>query len=90
MYYYFQSNEVGSSVAMELEGLKRSLVFLEAHDATPSSFITDRHSSIKKYMREQQPTIKNQFDLWHVVDKLSIESFSCRGLYCIYPNNLER
>ena len=59
---FFQSNEVASSVHMELEGLKRSLVLLEAHDA----IVTDRHVQIKKYMREQQPSVQHLFDVWHI------------------------
>lgn len=36
---------------MELEGLKRSIAFLEKH-VTVESIVTDRHSMVKKYMRE--------------------------------------
>ena len=51
---------------MELEGPQRSQGFLEDEDVTITDIITDRHSSVKKYMREQQPEIKHWFDVWHV------------------------
>lgn len=62
-----QSNEVKNSHAMELEGLQRSLTFLR-HECglQVSHLVTDRHSSVKKYMREQQPDIIHWFDVWHV------------------------
>ena len=63
---HFQSNEVRNSNAMELEGLQRSLDFLANQDVTISDIITDRHSSVKKYLREHQPDIKHWFDVWHV------------------------
>ena len=51
---------------MELEGLKRSLSWLiEDNDLTVSHLITDRHASVKKYMREEQTDIQHWFDVWH-------------------------
>ena len=46
-----QSNEVRNSNAMELEGLKRGLQFLKEQQMSIKSLTTDRHMSIKKYMR---------------------------------------
>jgi hypothetical protein len=52
---------------MELEGLQRSLTFLlDDCKLLISHLVTDRHSSVKKYMREQQPDIIHWFDVWHV------------------------
>ena len=51
---------------MELEGLQRSLTFLKDNNVPVSDLITDRHSSVKKYMREKQPDIHHWFDVWHV------------------------
>ena len=42
-----QSNEVGSSNACELEGIKRSMQFL-----LQATLITDRHRSVGHYIRE--------------------------------------
>ena len=62
-----QSNEVGSSHAMELEGLKRGLEWvIDTNDMTVTDLVTDRHSSVKKYMREENPHINHWFDVWHV------------------------
>lgn len=67
LYFLFQSNEVANSYGMELEGLKRSLAFLrQENQLIVSDIITDRHSSVKKYLREEQPTIRHWFDVWHV------------------------
>ncbi|KAL3877441.1 hypothetical protein ACJMK2_035147 [Sinanodonta woodiana] len=61
-----QSNEVNSSYAMELEGLKRCLAFLSSEDVTVSHLITDRHSQVKKYLKDKHPEIMHMFDVWHV------------------------
>ncbi|KAM7307163.1 uncharacterized protein ISCGN_010799 [Ixodes scapularis] len=61
-----QSNEVGGSARMELEGLVRSIRHLEGWGVSISTLVTDRHSQIKKYLREKHPDIKHLFDCWHV------------------------
>lgn len=61
-----QSNEVSSSNAMELEGLKRGLEFLGQEGVRVGSLVTDRHRSIAKFMREQQEEIDHYYDVWHV------------------------
>ena len=35
------------------------------NDLTVSHLITDRHASVKKYMREEQTDIQHWFDVWH-------------------------
>ena len=50
-----QSNEVGDSVTMEKEGLKRSLSYLESSGVTIKAMVTDRHPQIQKFFREQKP-----------------------------------
>ncbi|XP_010767710.1 uncharacterized protein [Notothenia coriiceps] len=68
-----QSNEVTSSNACELEGLKRCLTLLtETHELDVASMVTDRHKSIAKYLREETPhnphtaELKHHFDAWHI------------------------
>ena len=64
-----QSNEVGSSNACELEGLKRTLKFLEDKGITKEkigTFITDRHKGINKHLRENLSETKHYYDTWHV------------------------
>jgi Transposase len=61
-----QSNEVGGSYHMELEGLKRSIEFLWQNDLVPSVIISDRHASIQKWVRENMPNTQHYYDVWHV------------------------
>lgn len=51
---------------MELEGLKRCVSFLQGEGVEIASLVTDRHSQVKKYMRENHPEINHMFDVWHV------------------------
>ena len=50
---------------MELEGLKRAITFLERY-VQVKDVVTDRHSTVKKFMKEQRPEMKHYFDVWHV------------------------
>ena len=51
---------------MELEGCKRSFQFLKVLGLSISAFISDRHRSIAKWIRESCPSTKYYFDIWHV------------------------
>ena len=65
--FVLQSNEVNNSYAMELEGMKRALQWItEDKQLQIAEIVTDRHSSVKKYMREERPSIQHWFDVWHV------------------------
>lgn len=64
--FVLQSNEVQNSYGMELEGLKRCLAYLEEEEITVCSLVTDRHSQIKKYLKDTHPEINHMFDVWHV------------------------
>ena len=66
-----QRNEAGSSPAMEYLGFSRSTdkVFKSGLDFT--TFVSDRHSSITKHMKEKLPKITHYFDLWHLTKKVS-------------------
>ena len=66
----FQSNEVKSSYHMELEGLKRSLTVIKNQGVDIKTLVTDRHSGIKKYMREQEKDIDQRFDCWHMATSM--------------------
>uniref|UniRef100_A0A6B0VFU9 Putative crack-1 is transposable element n=1 Tax=Ixodes ricinus TaxID=34613 RepID=A0A6B0VFU9_IXORI len=59
--------EVSASSNMEKEGCVRGIAFLKSKNILIRSFTTDRHSSIKAYMRIHQPTILHLFDVWHAV-----------------------
>ncbi|XP_064630216.1 uncharacterized protein LOC135489052 isoform X2 [Lineus longissimus] len=62
-----QKNEVASSYHMELEGLKRSVSLFDGYNIKAS--ITDRHSQIQKWLRENW-AVTHLFDCWHVVKGL--------------------
>ena len=66
----FQSNEVKSSYHMELEGLNRSLTVIKNQGVDIKTLVTDRHSGIKKYMREQEKDIDHRFDCWHMATSM--------------------
>lgn len=51
---------------MEKEGLKRCLQFLKNERLSVKTLITDRHTQIRKYMREKWPRVKHRLDGWHV------------------------
>ncbi|XP_073321849.1 uncharacterized protein [Pagrus major] len=61
-----QSNKVGNSVQMEKEGFERSLSFLEGKGIVVNSIVTDRHTGVQKFLREQRPGISHYFDPWHM------------------------
>ena len=64
--YNFQRNEAGSSQAMECAAFKKAMAFLSQSGIEIKTFISDRHTSIAKYMREDLSHIKHYFDLWHI------------------------
>ncbi|XP_057195137.1 uncharacterized protein LOC130557432 isoform X2 [Triplophysa rosa] len=66
-----QSNEVGSSVHMEKEGLIRSLEFLDRSGVKVASLLTDRHTQVKKCLREQKPHINHFYDVWDLCKALT-------------------
>ncbi|XP_074544649.1 uncharacterized protein LOC141804189 [Halichoeres trimaculatus] len=66
-----QSNEVGNSVRMEKEGLSRSLVFLEECGVKVACLVTDRHTQVQKFIREQRPNIDHFYDVWHLCKALT-------------------
>ena len=59
---------------MELEGLKRGMTFLERH-VKVKDLVTDRHSMVKKYMRENHKDKNHYFDVWHVAKGRIISYF---------------
>lgn len=56
---------------MELKGCQDCFAFLKAAGLTIALFISDRHRSIAKWIREQQPATKHFFDIWHVAKSVS-------------------
>ncbi|CAC5417815.1 unnamed protein product [Mytilus coruscus] len=71
-FQFVQCHEVKGSAHMELEGLKRSIRYLEdTMHLKIKDLVTDRHSSIKKFMRTEQGRTNHLFDVWHVAKGIS-------------------
>ena len=51
---------------MEKEGLARVLEFLGSYGLEVDELVTDRHTQINKWLRENHAGIKHYFDVWHV------------------------
>ena len=51
---------------MELLGAKRCFAFLKNAGLKIHSFISDRHRSIAKWIRESEPQTRQYHDFWHV------------------------
>ena len=51
---------------MEFLASQQCMDYLQKQGVTVESLITDRHSSISKYMREQLKKVTHYFDLWHL------------------------
>lgn len=61
-----QRNVAGSSSAMEYLGFQRCFAYLSDCGIKISTFISDRHTSIAKHMREKLKEVVHYFDLWHL------------------------
>ena len=68
---FMQSNETGSSNATELEGAKRCFNSLHLQNVRVDTFISDRHKSIAKWIRDCQKDTKHFFDIWHIARSIT-------------------
>jgi len=75
LFIHSQANEAGSSSQMEFLGHQRAFAVLFTTGMIIKSFISDRHTSIAKWMREDcpktcqelgKPLVQHFFDLWHI------------------------
>jgi solute carrier family 8 (sodium/calcium exchanger) len=62
--------EAGSSPAMEYMAFTRLMESVAKSNLNVSTFVSDRHSSIAKHMREKLPDVKHYFDLWHLTKSM--------------------
>ena len=51
---------------MEKEGLIRGLSKLRELGVAVDTLVTDRHPSVAKWMRLEQPDIEHRYDVWHI------------------------
>ena len=65
-----QVTEAGDSIRMERMGFKKGLTFLKVQGIIPEQIMIDRHTQIRKFMREEVPNINHQFDVCHLVKNI--------------------
>lgn len=76
---------------MELEGLKRCFKYLDQHNISVKTFVSDRHTSIAKWMRtdpDRKDITNHYFDLWHIAKGLSkklLKLSKCSGCEIVRP-----
>ena len=51
-------------------GFEKSLRLLKNEGIIPEQITTDRHIQIRKHLRDQEPGIIHQFDVWHFVKNI--------------------
>ena len=56
---------------MELKGAQDSFAFLKAAGLKIHVFISDRHRSIAKWIREHEPATRHFFDISHVAKSIT-------------------
>ncbi|KAK3743480.1 hypothetical protein QZH41_013093, partial [Actinostola sp. cb2023] len=66
-----QANETGSSQQTEIEGAKRCFTFLQQLGLSISTFVSDRHRGIAKWIRESYANTQHYYDIWHVARSIS-------------------
>ena len=62
-YSLVQVTDVGSSVAMEKEGLRRCLDKLLTQGVSVASIATDRHNGVASLMKKEYSFIEHQYDV---------------------------
>ena len=60
-----QVSEAGNSNRMEKMGFVKVLSELKEKGLNMEQISTDRHTGIRKHMREKEKSISQQFDVWH-------------------------
>ena len=70
-YSLVQVSETGSSVALEKEGLNRSLDKLMNQGVDILSVATDRHTGVAFLMKKCYSYIEHQYDVWHIAKSVT-------------------
>ena len=68
--FLIQDFEVDNPNPMEKKGFIKTLQIFKEENITPTQITTDRRTKICKYMREKEPGINHQFDVWHFVKNM--------------------
>lgn len=73
--FTLKANEAGNSSGMEFFAFEKAFTFLLGTGLLIKSVISDRHTSIAKWMREDcpkkcrdmgKPIVAHFFDIWHI------------------------
>ena len=77
---------------MELEGLKRCRAYLDLNNVAVEQLTTDRHVSVKVYMKNSWKAVKHYFDTWHLTKgMLESQKVTLYHVYrSFYPNRTQR
>lgn len=57
---------------MELESLKRQLLYLDEANIQVKKLVTDRHVQVTSYMANEKPGIEHNYDVWHLAKGICI------------------
>ena len=79
---------MGSSVAMEKEGLRRCLDKLLTQGVLVASTATDRHTGVASLMKKEYSFIEHQYDVWHMAKSVTKKlTKKAKAKYCgqLYP-----
>ena len=68
---YSLVSDVGSSVAMEKEGLQCCLDNLMTQGVTITSVATDRHTGVASLMKKEYSFVDHQYDVWHMAKSIT-------------------
>ena len=70
-YSLVQVSDVGSSVAMEKEGLRHCLDKLLTQGVTIISVATNRHTGVASLMKKEYLFVDHQYDVWHMAKSIT-------------------
>ena len=68
-----QVSEAGNSNRMEKLGFQKTLHEIKENNLVIRQLTTDRHIQIRKYLREEEPQINHQFDVWHFAKNIKVK-----------------
>ena len=65
-----QVSEVHNSNQMEKKGFIKTLQIFKDENITLMQIMANRHTQVRKYMREKETGINHQFDVWHFIKNI--------------------
>ena len=68
--FLIQVSEVDNSNQMEKKGFIKTLQIFKDENITLMQITANRHTQVRKYMREKETGINHQFDVWHFIKNI--------------------